>query len=236
VRAPFCESAGHEYAFCGTACGGHAYGENPPVPCRAASSSGPRHPFPRPSLFPLAGFLFLPSAGRTTDRQPRSCSVHLTASALHLLGRAGTRFCRPSAWRAPPTCQAPERGPKSVSGSWPPVCYARQGAGSGVRGVTYWVLGLVMPSTVLTLVDAVAPTNLFWTCGRSGGGTLFPCRVSPGPEGCKREEIEMELTGQTLGLGADACWEARTHGVVSWSYSLMSRLFSARSRARSGVT
>jgi sugar porter (SP) family MFS transporter len=73
---------------------------------------------------------------------------------------------------------------------------AVRGKGSSLGVFTHWGLDFVISLTVLTLVDAITPTGLFWVYGALGiAGLLFLWRFLPETKGRTLEEINAELRG-----------------------------------------
>lgn len=73
---------------------------------------------------------------------------------------------------------------------------AVRGKGSSLGVFTHWGLDFVISLTVLTLVDAITPTGLFWVYGALGiVGLLFLWRFLPETKGRTLEEINAELRG-----------------------------------------
>jgi sugar porter (SP) family MFS transporter len=73
---------------------------------------------------------------------------------------------------------------------------AVRGKGSSLGVFTHWGLDFVISLTVLTLVDAITPTGLFWVYGALGiAGLVFLWRFLPETKGRTLEEINAELRG-----------------------------------------
>ena len=73
---------------------------------------------------------------------------------------------------------------------------AVRGKGSSLGVFTHWGLDFVISLTVLTLVDAITPTGLFWLYGALGiAGLLFLLRFLPETKGRTLEEINADLRG-----------------------------------------
>lgn len=73
---------------------------------------------------------------------------------------------------------------------------AVRGKGSSLGVFTHWGLDFVISLTVLTLVDAITPTGLFWVYGALGiAGLLFLWRFLPETKGRTLEEINAALRG-----------------------------------------
>lgn len=73
---------------------------------------------------------------------------------------------------------------------------AVRGKGSSLGVFTHWGLDFVISITVLTLVDAITPTGLFWLYGVLGiGGLLFLVRYLPETKGRTLEEINADMRG-----------------------------------------
>jgi sugar porter (SP) family MFS transporter len=71
---------------------------------------------------------------------------------------------------------------------------AVRGKGSSLGVFTHWGLDFVISLTVLTLVDAITPTGLFWLYGVLGiAGLLFLWRYLPETKGRTLEEITTDL-------------------------------------------
>jgi sugar porter (SP) family MFS transporter len=76
---------------------------------------------------------------------------------------------------------------------------AVRGKGSSLGVFTHWGLDFVISLTVLTLVDAITPTGLFWLYGALGvAGLLFLLRFLPETKGRTLEEINADLRGLPL--------------------------------------
>jgi sugar porter (SP) family MFS transporter len=75
---------------------------------------------------------------------------------------------------------------------------AVRGKGSSLGVFTHWGLDFVISLTVLTLVDAITPTGLFWLYGALGiAGLLFLWRYLPETKGRTLEEINAAMRGTT---------------------------------------
>lgn len=61
---------------------------------------------------------------------------------------------------------------------------------------THWILNLLISVTVLTTIDAITPSGLFWLYAVLGGlGLVFLYRRLPETRGRTLEEIDAELNG-----------------------------------------
>lgn len=69
-----------------------------------------------------------------------------------------------------------------------------RGKGAAVGSVTHWVLNLLIASTVLTLINTITPTGVFWLFGSFALiGVLFVYFKVPETKGRSLEEIEADL-------------------------------------------
>jgi sugar porter (SP) family MFS transporter len=69
-----------------------------------------------------------------------------------------------------------------------------RGKGSSMGSLTHWVLDLIIASSVLTLINTITATGMFWLYGLFGIiGILFVYRIVPETKGRTLEEVDAEL-------------------------------------------
>ncbi len=69
-----------------------------------------------------------------------------------------------------------------------------RGKGSSMGSLTHWVLDLIIASSVLTLINTITATGMFWLYGIFGIiGILFVLRFVPETKGRTLEEVDAEL-------------------------------------------
>jgi sugar porter (SP) family MFS transporter len=69
-----------------------------------------------------------------------------------------------------------------------------RGKGSSAGSLTHWVLDLIIASSVLTLINTITATGMFWLYGFFGIiGILFVYRFVPETKGRTLEEVDAEL-------------------------------------------
>ena len=68
-----------------------------------------------------------------------------------------------------------------------------RGKGSATGSITHWVLALIIASTVLTLINTITETGIFWLYTACGIIGILFFRVVPENKGRSLEDIEEEL-------------------------------------------
>ena len=69
-----------------------------------------------------------------------------------------------------------------------------RGKGSSAGSLTHWVLDLIIASSVLTLINTITATGMFWLYGIFGViGILFVYRMVPETKDRTLEEIDADL-------------------------------------------
>jgi hypothetical protein len=69
-----------------------------------------------------------------------------------------------------------------------------RGKGSSMSSLTHWVLDLIIASSVLTLINTITATGMFWLYALFGIiGILFVYRFVPESKGRTLEEVDAEL-------------------------------------------
>jgi hypothetical protein len=69
-----------------------------------------------------------------------------------------------------------------------------RGKGSSAGSLTHWVLDLIIASSVLTLINTITATGMFWLYGFFGIiGILFVYRMVPETKDRTLEEVDAEL-------------------------------------------
>lgn len=78
-----------------------------------------------------------------------------------------------------------------------------RGKGSSAGSLTHWVLDLIIASSVLTLINTITATGMFWLYGIFGViGILFVLRFVPETKDRTLEEIDADLKRRAVGRTA----------------------------------